>query len=65
MHLLGDAASPWLIGAASDRIGLRTPVLVTGCLLAAAGVVLLVGRRTLEADLNLAPVTGSPTTGTV
>ena len=40
MHLLADAASPWLIGVASDQIGLRTPVLVTGCLLAAAGVVL-------------------------
>jgi len=51
MHLLGDAASPLLIGAASDRIGLRIPVLVTGCLLAAAGVVLLCGRATLEADL--------------
>ena len=25
MHLLGDAASPWLIGAASDQVGLRTP----------------------------------------
>ena len=51
MHLLGDAASPWLIGAESDRIGLRIPVLVTGSLLAAAGVVLLWGRATLEVDL--------------
>jgi len=51
MHLLGDAISPWLIGTASDRMGLRTPVLVTGCLLAAAGVVLLVGRESLERDL--------------
>src|SRR5438093_121257 len=50
-HLLGDAASPWLIGAESDRIGLRIPVLVTGSLLAAAGVVLLWGRATLEVDL--------------
>lgn len=54
MHLLADAASPWLIGVASDQIGLRTPVLVTGCLLAAAGVVLLAGRATLEADLGAA-----------
>jgi MFS transporter, Spinster family, sphingosine-1-phosphate transporter len=52
MHLLGDAASPWLIGAASDRIGLEMPVLVTGCLLAVAGVVLLWGQRTLVADLR-------------
>ena len=54
MHLLGDAASPWLIGEVSDQIGLRTPVLVTGCLLAAAGVVLLAGRATLETDLAAA-----------
>jgi MFS family permease len=54
MHLLGDAASPWLIGEASDQIGLRIPVLVTGCLLAAAGVVLLAGRATLETDLKAA-----------
>jgi len=54
MHLLGDAASPWLIGEVSDQIGLLTPVLVTGCLLAAAGAILLAGRATLEADLNAA-----------
>jgi MFS transporter, Spinster family, sphingosine-1-phosphate transporter len=65
MHLLGDAASPWLIGAASDQIGLRTPVVVTGCLLAAAGLVLLAGRRTLEADLAaLRTAVATPTTGT-
>src|SRR5262245_6126265 len=58
MHLLGDAASPWLIGAWSDRIGLQMPVLVTGSLLAAAGVVLLLGRATLETDL-LGPPAGS------
>lgn len=54
MHLLGDAASPWLIGEASDRIGLTIPVLVAGCFLSAAGVVLLLGRRTLETDLAAA-----------
>ena len=52
MHLLGDAASPWLIGEVSDRIGLEIPVLATGCLLAVAGVVLLWGRGTLVADLR-------------
>jgi MFS transporter, Spinster family, sphingosine-1-phosphate transporter len=52
IHLLGDAASPWLIGEASDRIGLEIPVLATGCLLAVAGVVLLWGQRTLIADLR-------------
>ena len=62
MHLLGDAASPWLIGVASDQIGLRVPVLVTGCLLAAAGVVLLVGRGTLEADLVATRTPAAPQT---
>jgi MFS family permease len=51
MHLLGDAASPWLIGEASDRVGLEIPVLITGCLLAVAGVVLLLWHRTLVEDL--------------
>ncbi|HKW95661.1 MAG TPA: MFS transporter [Methylomirabilota bacterium] len=50
MHLLGDAASPYLIGAASDVVGLTVPVLVTGCLLAVAGLVLLVDRASLERD---------------
>jgi MFS family permease len=54
MHLLGDAASPWLIGAASDVVGLEIPVLVTGCVLAVAGLVLLWGRATLVNDLKLA-----------
>jgi MFS transporter, Spinster family, sphingosine-1-phosphate transporter len=54
IHLLGDAISPWLIGIASDRMGLMIPVLVTGCLLAGAGVVLLLGRRSLEGDLRRA-----------
>ena len=57
MHLLGDAASPWLIGVASDQIGLRVPILVAGCLLAAAGAVLLAGRATLETDLEAARTT--------
>jgi MFS transporter, Spinster family, sphingosine-1-phosphate transporter len=66
IHLLGDAISPWLIGVASDRIGLKIPVLVTGCLLAAAGLVLLFGRKTLEHDLRAmqgAPADGAPVIG--
>jgi len=52
MHLLGDAVSPWLIGVASDSVGLKIPVLVTGCLLSLAGLVLLIGRHTLVRDLR-------------
>jgi predicted MFS family arabinose efflux permease len=55
IHLLGDAASPWIIGEVSDRIGgLQLPVLAAGCLLSVAGVVLLVWRRTLVDDLRAA-----------
>ncbi len=55
IHLLGDALSPLLIGAASDSLGqrLRWPVLATGLLLALAGLILLAGRRALTADLAL------------
>ncbi len=49
-HLLGDAVSPWLIGAASDYVGLQIPVLVTGLFLSTAGGVLLAGRGALERD---------------
>jgi len=62
IHLLGDAASPWLIGLASDRIGLAIPVLVTGCLLGVAGLVLLATRDSLDRDMRAegqpAPATG-------
>ncbi len=54
IHLLGDAASPWLIGVVSDRLGLTAPVLATGTLLVLSGVVLLVGRAGFERDLAAA-----------
>jgi MFS transporter, Spinster family, sphingosine-1-phosphate transporter len=67
IHLLGDSVSPWLIGVASDRMGLKIPVLVTGCLLAVSGLVLLLGRKTLEHDLEVMRASGvapaAPTLG--
>lgn len=51
IHALGDVLSPVLIGIASDRIGLRGPVLVTALLLSLSGVVLLRGRGALGRDL--------------
>jgi len=51
IHLLGDAASPTIIGFSSDRVGLALPVVVTGMLLVPAGLVLLAGRRALARDL--------------
>jgi MFS family permease len=52
IHLLGDALSPWLIGEASDRVGLRLPVLATGALVVFAGAILLVGRGAFRRDLT-------------
>jgi len=60
MHLLGDAASPWLIGVASDAVGLTLPVLATGSLLVLAGVVLLVDRASLVRDLRALSGTRAP-----
>lgn len=51
IHLLGDAASPLLIGLVSQRMGLALPVLVTVTLPALAGLVLLAGRPALARDL--------------
>jgi MFS family permease len=54
IHLFGDVLSPTLIGVASDRIGLRTPILVASMLMGIAGAVLLAGRRALVRDLEAA-----------
>src|SRR5450432_4542177 len=51
IHLLGDAASPFLIGSASDHVGLKLPVLITATLPILAGLVLLAGRNALARDL--------------
>jgi MFS transporter, Spinster family, sphingosine-1-phosphate transporter len=50
IHMLGDAASPWLIGMVSDRVGLTAPVLGAGALLGVSGIVLLAGRNALDRD---------------
>jgi MFS family permease len=50
IHMLGDAASPWLIGVVSDRVGLTAPVLGAGALLGVSGIVLLAGRNALDRD---------------
>jgi MFS transporter, Spinster family, sphingosine-1-phosphate transporter len=60
IHLLGDAASPWLVGVASDRIGLTVPILVAGGLLTVAGVVLLARRAALASDMR--QLAGAPAT---
>jgi predicted MFS family arabinose efflux permease len=51
IHVFGDACSPFLIGAASDAIGLRIPVLASGLLVGLSAVLLLAGRRAFVKDL--------------
>jgi predicted MFS family arabinose efflux permease len=54
IHGLGDVLSPGAIGLASDRLGLQMPVLACGTMVALGGIVLLIGRRSLVADMQAA-----------
>lgn len=56
IHVFGDACSPFLIGAASDAMGLRIPVLASGLLVGVSAVLLLAGRRALVRDLATSSV---------
>ncbi|HET8577966.1 MAG TPA: MFS transporter [Methylomirabilota bacterium] len=62
IHMLGDAASPWLIGVVSDRVGLTIPVLGAGALLGVSGVVLLAGRNALDRDMQAVAGSAGPRT---
>jgi MFS family permease len=65
IHILGDAASPWLIGLVSDRVGLTVPVLGAGALLGVSGIVLLAGRNALDRDSQLPPGSGALSTANI
>jgi predicted MFS family arabinose efflux permease len=52
IHLLGDAPSPFIIGAVSSRVGLEQPVLAIALLPVLAGIVLMAGRAALRRDLE-------------
>jgi MFS family permease len=62
IHLLGDAPSPFLIGAVSSRIGLAVPVLAIALLPGLAGLVLWAGRAALRRDLGAAAVAPAAST---
>ena len=47
-HLLGDAASPSIIGAVSDRVGLSVAMVIVPATWTLAGIVWLGGSRLLE-----------------
>lgn len=51
-------APKWLIGVASDVVGLTVPVLVTGAVLSVAGLVLLGAGAWLERDMRALEVGG-------
>jgi predicted MFS family arabinose efflux permease len=50
IHALGDAVSPWIIGAWSDRFGLRAALLLASLALGAAGGFCLWGMRYYDHD---------------
>ncbi len=52
IHMLGDAISPTIIGAVSDRIGLHLGVMITPAMMVISGIILLMAigtRPALEA----------------
>ncbi len=49
IHVLGDAISPAIIGAVSDRTSLHTGVMITPPIMAISGVILLLAIRTVTA----------------
>jgi MFS transporter, Spinster family, sphingosine-1-phosphate transporter len=55
IHVFGDGPSPTIIGVISSTAGLKLPVLLAGCLMTLAGLVLLLGRNTLPRDLARPP----------
>lgn len=52
IHLLGDAPSPFLIGAVSDHSSLQGGILLAVVAMAISGVLLLRGSRYLPGDLD-------------
>ena len=50
IHLFGDALSPWLVGALSDRMGIRSALGIAPPVLFAAGILCLVAGRLLNAS---------------
>ncbi len=49
IHVLGDAISPSIIGAVSDRLGLQRGVMITPAMMLLSGVILLLAIRTAPA----------------
>ncbi|HMC83798.1 MAG TPA: MFS transporter, partial [Candidatus Polarisedimenticolia bacterium] len=52
IHLLGDAPSPLLIGWLSDLYSLQAGILLAVAAMLVSGILLLMGSRTLSADIE-------------
>jgi MFS transporter, Spinster family, sphingosine-1-phosphate transporter len=48
IHILGDALSPWIIGAVADRVGLRMSILLVPATILAGGLMWLYAQRTVK-----------------
>ncbi len=55
IHLLGDAFSPAIIGAVSDRTNLHVGVMITPPIMLVSGIVLLLAIRTVKTQQTRSP----------
>jgi hypothetical protein len=60
LHLLGDAASPPIIGAISDASSLGHAIELNAIPVLVGGLVLLLGRKAFTAPAPSAPALSSP-----
>lgn len=54
IHALGDAVSPWIIGAVADAYTLAAGLQLVSVMIVASGVIWLLGGKYLEADTKAA-----------
>jgi hypothetical protein len=55
IHALGDASSPWIVGAIADHFSLETGFRVVTAFLFLGGALWLLGTRYLDRDTASAP----------
>lgn len=55
IHLLGDAASPWLIGKIADKTSMNIAFMVVSFMILVGGIIWLCAARYLGEDTEMAP----------
>jgi len=60
IHVLGDAISPSIIGAVSDRYSLQVGVMITPAMMVLSGAILLAAIRTVQRKAEAARQPGAP-----